>query len=94
MKSDVLSGFEKLKICTHYNYNGKIIDRMPFDVVNADLKPVYAELTGWQEDLTSIKDIDKLPANLHSYIAFIESELRVPVHIVSVGPDRKQTMIR
>ncbi|MEO8148035.1 MAG: adenylosuccinate synthase [Bacteroidia bacterium] len=94
MKSDVLSGFEKLKVCTHYNYNGKIIDRIPFDVVNADLQPVYTEVAGWEEDLTRIKEIDNLPATLHSYIAFIESELKVPVHIVSVGPDRKQTMIR
>ncbi len=94
MKSDVLSGFEKLKICTQYKYNGQLTGRMPFDIVNANIEPVYAELPGWNEDLTGIKDISKLPRQLHNYIDFIERELKVPVTIVSVGPDRTQTMMR
>jgi adenylosuccinate synthase len=94
MKSDVLSGFDKLKICTHYKINDQITERMPFDIVNAIIEPVYAEMPGWSEDLTLIRDIDKLPVALHNYIAYIESELKVPVTIVSVGPDRKQTMLR
>lgn len=94
MKSDVLSGFDKLKICTHYKINEQITERMPFDVVNAVIEPVYAEMPGWSDDLTLIRDINKLPEALHNYIAYIESELKVPVTIVSVGPDRKQTMIR
>ena len=87
-------GFEKLKICTQYKYNGQLTGRMPFDIVNANLEPVYAELPGWNEDLTGIKDISKLPRQLHNYIDFIERELKVPVTIVSVGPDRTQTMMR
>lgn len=94
MKSDVLSGFDTIKICTGYKYKGKLIDRVPFDVVNAELLPDYTEMNGWNDDLTGITDLEKLPQQLHDYMAFIESQLNVPITIVSVGPDRKQTMMR
>jgi adenylosuccinate synthase len=94
MKSDVLSGFDTLKICTAYTLNGKEINHIPFDVVNADLQPVYHTMPGWNEDLTGITQSDKLPQALHNYITFLEQNLNVPIRIVSVGPDRKQTMWR
>lgn len=94
MKSDVLSGFETIKICTAYRINGELTDRVPFDVVNAVIEPVYVDMPGWTEDLTGITELNKLPKQLHDYIAYIESALKVPITIVSVGPDRKQTMMR
>lgn len=94
MKSDVLSGFETIKVCTAYRINGELTNRVPFDVVNAVIEPVYVDLPGWNDDLTGIAELDKLPKQLHDYIAFIEKELNVPITIVSVGPDRKQTMMR
>ena len=93
-KSDVLSGFKKIKVCTHYEVDGKKIDYMPFDIVHTEVKPVYAELNGWQEDLTSIRSSEDIPFALNEYISFIEQELGVPVTIVSVGPDRNQIIMR
>jgi adenylosuccinate synthase len=94
MKSDVLSGFEKIKVCTHYKYRGQIIDHVPYDVVNEPIEPVYEELNGWQEDLTGVTDAEQLPMALQRYIEYIESATGLPVTIISVGPDRSQTMMR
>ncbi len=94
MKSDVLSGFETIKICTAYRINGELTDRVPFDVVNAVIEPIYIDMPGWTEDLTGITEYNKLPKQLKDYIEYIESALNVPITIVSVGPDRKQTMMR
>lgn len=94
MKGDVLSGFEKLSVCTHYLYNGKKIDYLPFDVVNGDLQPVYEELAGWNQSLTDIRDEQDFPAELSDYILYIEKKTGVPVTIASVGPDRTQTILR
>lgn len=94
MKSDVLSGFESIKVCTAYRINGELTNRVPFDVVNAVIEPVYVDMPGWNDDLTGVTELDKLPKQLHDYIAFIEKELNVPITIVSVGPDRTQTMMR
>ena len=94
MKPDVLSGFEKLKVCTHYKYKGEVIDHMPFDVVNFDAVPLYKEMNGWKADISKANDPDELPSALLEYIAFIEQETNLPVTIVSVGPDRKQTLRR
>jgi adenylosuccinate synthase len=93
-KADVLSGFKTVKVCTHYRYRGKTIPHMPYDIVNETAEPVYKELKGWDQDLCGLKSIDALPRELHDYIAFIEAELNVPVTIVSVGPDRLQTLVR
>lgn len=93
-KPDVLSDFDTLKVCTEYKINGKVIDYIPFDVVNAEIEPVYTELKGWKKDLTGITEEKDFPAELSSYIRFLESELKVPVSIVSVGPDRVQTIRR
>ena len=92
MKADVLSGFDKLKVCTSYKYKGEEIDHLPFSLDEKDVQPVYTEFEGWKEDLTGISDKNDLPEKLMAYIAYIEDYVNVPVKIVSVGPDRKQTV--
>lgn len=94
MKSDVLSGFETIRVCTEYEYNGKLINHLPYDVSPELLKPVYKDLKGWNSDLTGMTDMNLIPDELVKYIEFIEDAVRVPVVIVSVGPDRTQTLIR
>ena len=94
MKTDVLSGFDKVLVCTNYNYKGKIIDYLPYDLSESSLKPVYKEFKGWSEDLRQIDSFENLPKNLNYYIKFLEKELEVPIVIVSVGPDRKETLFR
>ncbi|MCV6631388.1 MAG: adenylosuccinate synthase [Flavobacteriaceae bacterium] len=94
MKGDVLSGFDTLKVCTAYQYKGETISHFPFDVNESSLQPVYTELDGWDKDLTNLTTVEELPENLMKYIEFIEKELEVPIKIVSVGPDRKQTIHR
>lgn len=93
-KPDVLSDFDTIKVCTQYKIDGKVIDYMPFDVVNAKIEPVFTDLKGWKKDLTGITSEDQFPAELKAYIAYLEEELNVPVSIVSVGPDRVQTIRR
>ncbi len=94
MKADVLSDFKTIKICTHYNYQGKKIDYLPFDYSPELLSPFYTEVKGWHKDLTELNSPDQMPKELNDYIAFIEKETGVPISIVSVGPDRTQTLIR
>lgn len=94
MKADVLSGFETLKVCTAYNYRGQQISHMPYNIEPENLTPIYREFKGWQADLTRMSTYEALPAELISYIEFIENEIQVPIKIVSVGPDRKQTILR
>lgn len=94
MKSDVLSGFDTIKVCTHYKYRGQIIDYVPYDVVNESIEPIYDELQGWNEDLTGYNDLEQLPQAFLNYIAYIENATGLPITILSVGPDRKQTMVR
>ena len=94
MKGDVLSGFKKVKICTSYQINGIEIDYFPYDTNADNLKPIFKELPGWDEDLTSITRFSDLPRNFVKYISFLENALEVPIEIVSVGPDRKQTIFK
>tara|TARA_B100001093_G_scaffold520402_1_gene615474 strand:- start:8332 stop:9612 length:1281 start_codon:yes stop_codon:yes gene_type:complete len=94
MKADVLSGFEKLKVCTHYNYKGEAIEHLPFDIDDKYVQPIYKEIKGWSQDITAISDPSEFPEELNEYIAFIEQELNTPINIVSVGPDRTQTIFR
>jgi adenylosuccinate synthase len=94
MKGDVLSGFKKLKVCTAYKYKGEIINHLPFNIEPENVTPVYIEMDGWKEDLTKIKETDKFPKELNDYIEFLEKELEVPIKLVSVGPDRTQTIHR
>ncbi len=94
MKADVLSGFDKLKVCTHYNYKGESIEHYPFDINEKYVQPIYKEFNGWSQDITAISDPSEFPEELNEYIAFIEQELKTPIKIVSVGPDRTQTIFR
>ncbi|MBT2163295.1 adenylosuccinate synthase [Zobellia barbeyronii] len=94
MKADVLSGFDTLKICTAYNYKGEKIEHLPFNIEAENVTPIYSEMKGWKEDLTKMSSADQLPATLMAYIEFLEKELEVPIKIVSVGPDRTQTIHR
>ena len=91
-KADVLSGFETLKVCTHYMLNGKKIDYLPYEV-NEPLEPVYKEFKGWKEDITKIDSYDKLPIEFKDYIKYIENEVNVPIKVISVGPIRDETII-
>lgn len=94
MKGDVLSGIDKLKICTSYNYNGETIHHLPFSLNEENLKPKYIEMNGWHEDITQCTTFDELPSQLKGYVTFIENFLETPIRLVSVGPDRKQTIFR
>jgi len=94
MKGDVLSGFKTLKVCTAYNYKGKEITHLPYNIEPENVTPIYTELQGWDADLTGMTEASQLPETLNTYIAFLEAELQLPITIVSVGPDRKQTIIR
>jgi adenylosuccinate synthase len=90
MKADVMDDFDTIKICTHYLINGKETEVLPFDVINTVITPVYKEMKGWKQNITSANN---LPEELLTYISFIERSTGVPISIVSVGPDRKQTII-
>ena len=93
MKTDVLDTFDTIKVCTHYKVNGELTDKMPYDL-NETVEPVYTELKGWNTDLTKMSEGDQLPKEVMDYIAFIEEKTGVPISLVSVGPDRKQTIMR
>ncbi|MBK7388368.1 MAG: adenylosuccinate synthase [Bacteroidetes bacterium] len=93
-KPDVLSGFSSIKVCTHYKFQGKQIDYMPYDIVTENAEPVYTEMPGWTLPEDGVHEINDLPAALSSYIDFLEAQLGVPVVIVSVGPDRSETLAR
>ncbi|WP_271782111.1 adenylosuccinate synthase [Aquimarina algiphila] len=92
MKGDVLSGFKTLKVCTAYTYQGKKITHLPYNIEPENVTPIYTEMKGWSEDLTEMTDASQLPKELNDYITFLEKELETPITIVSVGPDRKQTI--
>ena len=93
MKSDVLDTFATIKACVAYNINGKITTELPYDLVK-DVEPVYKEIKGWQTDLTQCTSEEQLPQAFLDYITFLEKELETPISIISVGPDRAQTITR
>lgn len=93
MKSDVLDTFDTIKVCTAYKINGKETTEFPFSISN-NLEPVYDELPGWKTDMSKYKTEEELPEAFKNYIKYLEKALGVPVSIVSVGPDREQTIIR
>ena len=94
MKGDVLSGFKTLKVCTAYKYKGETIQHLPYNIEPENVEPIYTEFNGWTEDLTEMSEASQLPKALNAYIEFLEKELEIPITIVSVGPDRKQTIFR
>ncbi len=94
MKSDVLDTFDQICACTAYEIDGKITPDMPYDINREGIKPVYTSMPGWKVDLTACTSEDQLPQALLDYVAFLEKELATPISIISVGPDREQTIIR
>lgn len=92
-KADVLSGFDKISVCTAYKINGSISRELPYDT-NTDIEPVYIEMNGWKEDISCMEEYDELPGALKEYISYIENETGIPIDIISVGPDRSETIIR
>ncbi len=93
MKADVLDTFEKIYSCTHYQYNGEVIDYMPYDINAIKPEPILEEIEGWNQDLTGIRTKEEIPAALANYIAYLEKALEVPIKYLSVGPDRTQTIV-
>ncbi|MCK5170141.1 MAG: adenylosuccinate synthetase, partial [Bacteroidales bacterium] len=92
-KADVLTDFDTIKVCTHYKLNGKEINYLPYEI-NEPLEPVYKEFKGWKEDISKIDIYDQLPTEFKDYLNYIENEVKVSIKIVSVGPNRKQTISR
>ncbi|MCK5210036.1 MAG: adenylosuccinate synthase, partial [Cyclobacteriaceae bacterium] len=95
MKADVLDTFDEINVCTHYKLkNGTLTDALPFDLCNEDITPIHKTLKGWNVDITDITDYRSLPSELIEYIVFLEEELKVPINIISVGPNRVQTIFK
>ena len=95
MKADVLNIFEEIKICTAYELpSGEQIEKLPFEINELDAKPVYKTMKGWHCSLGEVRNYDEFPVELKEYVAYLEAELNVPIKLVSVGPDRVQTILR
>ena len=93
MKADVLGEFDEIQVCTHYMYNGEKIDYLPYGINPDEVQPVYEKFEGWPGDLTGLRNVADIPASLLAYVKMIEEEVGVKVSILSVGPDREQTLI-
>jgi adenylosuccinate synthase len=95
MKTDVLNSFEQINICTHYELpNGTITDRLPYDLMQTPVKPIYKTFEGWNCELKNLTDFNHLPTALSQYIQFIETQLNVPITLLSYSPDRKDTLMK
>ncbi|MBI2258605.1 MAG: adenylosuccinate synthase [Flavobacteriia bacterium] len=92
MKADVLSIFDEIKVCTHYLINGEKNEYIPFEAFDNKIEPVYLTLPCWRKDLTQLNEFENAPLELKEYVSFLEKHLELPIHILSVGPDRKQTL--
>ncbi|KYG76859.1 adenylosuccinate synthase [Roseivirga echinicomitans] len=95
MKADVLSILDELKVCTHYKLSdGTLTEEMPFQLLDEEITPVYKTFKGWAKDVRDVKEYRNLPSELVAYIEYIEKETGVPITIVSLGPDRTETIVR
>ena len=94
MKADVLSSFDKINVCCNYLEEGIKLDSYPFDLSSESLVPVYDELEGWDNPLSDITTVEMIPDELKNYLDYIENALNLPVEIISVGPDRTQTLMK
>jgi adenylosuccinate synthase len=94
MKADVLSGIGNLKVCTAYRYKGEVIEHLPYKLEEDLIEPIFTEVPGWEEDLTKMTSEDEFPESFQAYINYIEKEVGVPISLISVGPDRAQTILR
>ncbi len=94
MKSDVLDTFDTIKVCVGYELNGERIDYFPFEATDDNIRPIYREFKGWKTDITGCRTYEELPQELKAFFSFIETETGIPVGIVSVGPNRDETIVR
>jgi len=95
MKADVLAGFDTIKVCTEYKLsNGSVNDKLPYDLVNQSVKPIYKELPGWSDKMPASANYDDISSSLKEYVQYIEQAVGVPIKIVSLGPNRSETIIR
>ncbi|MFT6922127.1 MAG: adenylosuccinate synthase [Crocinitomicaceae bacterium] len=92
MKADVLDNFDTIRVCTHYLIDGERYDYFPYDVNDVEVVPVYEDIKGWNCDTTKLTSINDAPAELKAYVEYLERNLEVPITVVSVGPDRTQTL--
>ena len=92
-KSDVLSGFEEVPVCHAYDINGSMVNDIPFGFNDAPIKPVYESFKGWSEDLTGIRSYDALPQTFKQYMQYVEQQVGQKLSVISVGPDREQTIM-
>ena len=92
MKSDVLDGFKTIKACTAYEIDGKVTEQFPFNAEEVAITPIYKEFPGWEKPLAGVTDAAEFPKEFTDYIAFLEEYLKVPIYIVSTGPDRTETI--
>ena len=93
MKSDVMNDFETIKVATAYKIGGEVVDHFPYEVTD-DLEPIYTEFPGWKCDICKVRSYEDFPQEFKNYVEFIEAQTGVPVKIISVGPDREETIIR
>ena len=95
MKADVLNIFEEIKVCTAYELpSGEQIEKLPFEINELDAKPIYKTMKGWHCSLADVKTYEEFPGPLKEYVTYLEQELNVPIKLVSIGPDRTQTIMR
>jgi len=93
-KIDILNNFEEISMATHYQYDGAQHEELPFDLSNVPVEPVYTKYPGWKQSLENVKDYEDMPANVKSFISTLEKSLKVPVSMVSIGPERKELVIK
>ncbi len=93
MKSDVLNAFETIKVAVAYEIDGERVEHFPYSV-EGEIKPIYREFKGWNCDICNVRSYDEFPAEFKEYVEFIEAETQVPIKVISVGPDREETIIR
>lgn len=93
MKSDVMNDFDTIRVATAYEIDGQHTDRFPYEI-NERMKPIYQDFKGWKCDLGKIRRYEEFPAAFKTYVEFIETQTGVPVKIISVGPDRSETIVR
>ncbi|MFM7386600.1 MAG: adenylosuccinate synthetase, partial [Bacteroidota bacterium] len=94
MKADVLSIFDEIKVCEAYEINGQRITAFPYNVHSLEVTPIYTSLKGWSQDLTKLRSYENAPNALKDYVEYLERQLEVPIRLVSVGPDRSQTLFK
>jgi adenylosuccinate synthase len=93
-KSDVMDSFESIKVCTAYKIDGKLHEDLPFDLENCTIEPQYTELPGWKTVTANLTSESQFPKEFSAYISFLEERLQTPIRIISLGPDRRQTVLR